>query len=199
MSLRTKFYEQFKPVHQVIGIISIPIILDLADYLLFERIFRTVYLPAQKLLTLKLGFISAPPSVRFILEDFPSLIFQSNNSGLRGIVNQLTIFNVLLLLSLTLIFSFLHSGYLGVLAEAGRRPLGWKAFFSLGNQFWFRFFILQVLGFLPLLLVLIDPWLAVLGLINVLFVYVQYSIVVDEGTIKDNFIQGIDFLGKILA
>ena len=194
MSLRAKFYDQFKPVHQVMGILLIPIILDLANYLLFEKIFRTTYQPTGNLLTLKLGFFSAPPSARFILEDFPSVIFQSNNGGLQGIVNQLTLFNVLLLLSLTLIFSFLHSGYLGVLAEAGRRPMEAKAFMSVGNRYWFRFFILQVLGYLPLLLMLYNPELLALSLISLVFVYVQYSIVIDEGTLIDNFKKGIGFL-----
>lgn len=194
MSLRDTFYQQFKPVRHVMGILLIPIILDLGDYMLFEKIFRTAYQATGNLFTLKLGFFSAPPSVRFILEDFPSLIFQSNNGGMQGIVNQLTLFNVLLLLSLTLIFSFLHSGYLGVLAEAGRRPLGLKPFFALGNRYWLRFFILQVLGYLPLMLMLYNPSLLALSLINLLFIYVQYSIVVDEGTLLDNFKKGIGFL-----
>ncbi len=194
MSMRDKFYDQFKPVHRVIGIVLIPIILDLANYLLYQKIFRTEYLPAHNLLNLKIGLVSAPPSVRSILEDFPSPLFQANNGSVSGIVNQLTLFNVLLLLSATLILSFLHSGYLGVLAESGRRPMGWKDFFVLGNQFWLRFLVLQVLGLWPLILMLINPELVFLGLINVVFVYVQYAIVVDEGSIKENFQRGIGFL-----
>lgn len=194
MSLQNMFYDQFKPIHRVIGIVLIPIILDLADLMLYEKIFRTVYLPAQQLLSLKFGFVSTPPSVRFILEDFPSLLFQANNGGVSGIINRLTLFNILLLLSTTLVLSFLHSGYMGVLSESGRRPLGLKAFFALGNQFWFRFLILQVLNLWPLILMLINPALVYLGFVNLLFVYVQYAIVVDEGSIKDNFQRGIGFL-----
>ncbi len=196
MSLRLKFSEQFKPVRQVIGIILIPIILDLGNYMVFEKIFRTTYQPGGSVVTLKLGFISAPPSIRFILEDFPTPLFQSANGGMQGIVNQLTLFNVLLLISFTMIFSFLHSGYLGVLSEAGRRPLGFKAFFSLGNRFWFKFFVLQILGFLPLYLMLCNPGLIYFSLISLIFVYVKYSIVVDEGTLLDNFKRGVGFFGQ---
>lgn len=198
MSMRDTFYDQFKPVHRVIGIILIPIILDLANYLLYEKIFRTEYLPTYQLLKVKFGFVSAPPSVRFILEDFPSFLFQANNGGVSGIVYQLTLFNVLLILSMTLVLSFLHSGYMGLLAESGRRPLGVKDFFVLGNKFWFQYLILQVLVLLPLILMLISPAMIILGWIYILFVYVQYAIVVDGGSIQDNFERGISFLRQNL-
>jgi hypothetical protein len=194
MSLHTKFQEQFRPVHQVLWILLIPISLDLASYLLFERIFRTIYQPAPKFFTLKVGFFSAPPSIRFIFDDFPSLLFQSTNGSLQGIIYRLTPFNILLLLSLTLILSFLHSTYLCVLAASGHRPLGLKACLGLGNRFWFRFFILQILVSLPFVLMLVNPGLIYLSLLNLLLVYVQYAIVVDEGTLRDNFQQGIGFL-----
>ncbi|EHQ89393.1 hypothetical protein [Desulfosporosinus youngiae] len=196
MAITEWLMEQFKAIHKVIWIILLPIILDIGELSLFERIFKTEYEPISKLFNLKIGFISAPPSIRYILEDFPSLIFQYNSSAFRGVINQINLTNMLLLLSVLLVTSFLGSGYLSVISQAGHKRVTFKDFLRDGNKVWFKFFSLTLLGVIPILLVLIKKELgyAYLSLIYLPLVYVKYSIVVDEVSLIDNFKLGISFL-----
>jgi len=102
MSITDKLNEQFQAIHKVIWIIFLPLVLDIGELSLFERIFKSEYEPITKLFNLKLGFISAPPSIRYILEDFPSLIFQYSLSAFRGVINQINLTNILLLLTVVI-------------------------------------------------------------------------------------------------
>jgi hypothetical protein len=201
MAITEKLMEQFKAIHKVIWIILLPVILDIGELSLFERIFKSEYEPVSKLFNLKIGFISAPPSVRYILEDFPSLIFQYNLSAFRGVINQINLTNLLLLLSVLLVTSFLDSGYLAVISQAGHKRVTFKDFLRDGNKLWFKFFILTLLGVMPMLLVLIKKELGYgyFGLVYVLLVYVKYSIVVDDVSLIDNFKLGIGFLFENLG
>ncbi|WP_088186857.1 hypothetical protein [Desulfosporosinus sp. FKA] len=194
MAITEKLGEQFNAIHKVIWIILLPVILDIGELYLYERIFHWEYMPVIKQFSLKLGFISAPPSLRYILEDFPSLIFQYNTGTFRGVITQINLANMLLLLSVVLVTSFLDSGYLAVISQAGRKRVTCKDFFIEGNRLWFKFFILALLKVIPILLALIKKELAYFSLVTVVFVYVQYSIVVDNVSLKDNFKLGISFL-----
>jgi hypothetical protein len=201
MAITEKLMEQFKAIHKVIWIILLPVILDIGELSLFERIFKSEYEPVSKLFNLKIGFISAPPSVRYILEDFPSLIFQYNSSAFRGVINQINLTNLLLILSVLLVTSFLDSGYLAVISQAGYKRVTFKDFLRDGNKLWFKFFILTLLGVIPMLLVLIKKELGYgyFGLVYVLLVYVKYSIVVDDVSLINNFKLGISFLFENLG
>lgn len=198
MSITDKLFEQFKAIHKVIWIIFLPVILDIGELQLFERIFKTDYEPISKLFNLKIGFISAPPSIRYILEDFPSLLFQYNASGFRGVINQVNLANVLLLLAFILVTSFLFGGYLSVISQAGHKRVTFKDFLKEGNKVWFKFFILSLLEVIPFLLMFIKKEYAYFALVYFVFVYVQYSIVVDKVSLKENFQFGIRFLSQNL-
>ena len=201
MAVTEKLYEQFKAIHKVIWIILLPVILDIKELSLFERIFKSEYMPVAKLFNVKLGFISAPPSIRYFLEDFPSLIFQYNSSAFRGVINQINLTNLLLLLAVLLVTSFLDSGYLAVISQAGHKKVTFKDFLREGNKLWFKFFILNLLGVIPILLILIKKELGYgyFGLVFLPLVYVQYSIVVDDVSLIDNFKLGIGFLFENLG
>lgn len=202
MAVTEKLYEQFKAIHKVIWIILLPIILDIGELSLFERIFKSEYVPVAKLFKLNLGFISAPPSIRYFLEDFPSLIFQYNySSAFRGVIDQINLTNMLLLLAIVLVTSFLDSGYLAVISQAGHRRVTVKDFIRDGNKLWFKFFILALLGVIPMLLVLSKKELGYgyFGIVFLPLVYVKYSMVVDDVSLIDNFKLGISFLFENLG
>lgn len=192
MGLTEKLQEQFSNFHKVIWIMLVPIILDIAQLLAYQKLYRITYEPLTQI-RVKLSFISAPPSVRYILEDYPSFLFHYGER-FQGILNTLTLANVSLAISVLLVISFFHSGYMSIISEAGRNSAGVKTFFVLGNRHWFKYFVLQVLVFLPMILMLISKEWLYLSVIFVIFVYVQYSIVVDEGSILNNFRRGGAFL-----
>ncbi|KGK91097.1 hypothetical protein DP73_05525 [Desulfosporosinus sp. HMP52] len=195
-----KLNEQFQAIHKVIWIILLPVVLDIGELSLFERILKSEYQPISRLFNLKIGFISAPPSIRYILEDFPSLIFQYNySSPFQGIINQVNLTNMLLLLSIVLVTSFLNSGYMSVIGQAGYKRVTVKDFFRDGNKLWFRFFILALLEVIPFLLILIKREFGYFSLGYVALVYVKYSMVVDQVSIRNNFKLGISFLFKNLG
>ncbi|MCB8814504.1 hypothetical protein [Desulfosporosinus shakirovi] len=198
MSIIDMLNKQFQSIHKVIWIILLPLIIDIGELNLFEKIFKTEYQPLSKLV-FKLGFISSPPSIRYTLEDFPSIFFQYNSRGFRGLINQINLTNILLLVSFVLITSFLHSGYLSVISQAGHKRVIFKDFLRDGNQLWFKFFVLTLLGIIPSLGVFISVNLLYLNFIFIILVYVQYSIVVDKVSLKDNFKLGISFLFENLG
>lgn len=90
----------------------------------------------------------------------------------------------------------MDSGYLAVISQAGYKRVTVKDFLIEGNKLWFKFFILTLLGVIPMLLVLIKKELGYgyFGLVFLLLVYVKYSIVVDDVSLIDNFKLGISFL-----
>jgi hypothetical protein len=194
MKLEDKLREGFGFINGVLWIILIPILLNIAELMAYQDLFNTVYVPAKKMFMIKIGFIDSPPSIRFLLEDFPSVLFKYNNNGFTGIINKLSLFNVLLIITVSLITAFLHSGFLSVIGvESHKRPtLG--DFFIKGNRLWFKFFILDLLSIIPMLLILIKKEFIYLAFINIIFIYVEYSFVADDVGIWDNFKLGIAFL-----
>ncbi|AKL95925.1 hypothetical protein CACET_c24800 [Clostridium aceticum] len=193
MKLDGKFQGGFNYINKNLWIILIPIILDVVTLLTYQQIYRMEYIPIRQIFTFKIGIISAPPSVQFILEDFPSLILQYNHSGFRGIINELTLFNVLLAGTLLLLISFIQGGYLGILSGISAKDVRVKDFFVLGNRLWLKFFLLQTLLMYPIFLMLVSRGFIYLTIINVIFFYVKYVIVVDEGTLLENFRTGVAF------
>ncbi|WP_129595758.1 hypothetical protein [Anaerophilus nitritogenes] len=193
MKLQEKLSDGRKYINKTLWIILIPIIMDIFTLLTYQYIYQVEYVPIRQLFTFKFGIISTPPSVRFILEDFPALILQYNNSGFRGIINELSLFNVILAVTVLLLISFIKSGYLNILSSISHNTVKIKDFFILGNQFWFKFFLLEILLIYPLFLMLIKRNFIYLAIINIIFFYVKYSIIFDEGSILDNFRKGVAF------
>lgn len=193
MKLQEKFSDGFNYINKTLWIVLIPIILDIFTLLTYQHIYQVEYVPIRQLFTLKIGIISIPPSVQFILEDFPSLILQYNRSGFRGIINELSLFNVLLAVTLLLLISFIQSGYLSVLSSTSHNTVKIKDFFILGNRFWFKFFLLETLMMYPFFLMFIKRGFVYLSIINIIFFYVKYSIILDERSILDNFRKGVAF------
>jgi len=194
MSLGNMFSSGIKFINKLLWIILIPIALDLWQLFAHQYFFKTDYSPIKRLFSLKVGIISSPPSINFILEDFPPVLFQYNSNGLKGIIHEVSLFNVFFMLTIILITSFIHSGYLSVLGVKAEGKISIKDFFIMGNRNWFKFFILHLIQYIPVILILFAKEFIVLGFIFVLFFYVQYSIVVDAGKISENFIKGMSFL-----
>lgn len=194
MKLIDKLSDGFKYINKVMWIILIPIIFDVSELLIYQHVFQTKYIPRINLFTFKIGFPSPPPSIRFVLQDFPSVILQYKNNVFNGIVNEFTIFNVLLIITVTLIISYIKSSYLRVISKEINKPVGLKDLFELDNTLWVKFLVLQIIMFLPFALMFIREEFLFLAVINIILIYVQYSFVVDGGSILSDFKKGVAFL-----
>lgn len=195
MDLGDRIRNSREFINKSLWVISIPIVLNLAQLFTYMYIYKTSYEAIRKLFTIKIGIISAPPSVSFLLEDFPSPILQYNsNSGLRGIIYELNLFNVFLMITFILITSFISSGYFSVISTKEESTPKIKDFFINGNENWFKFFIVHIIRYTPFLLGIVNNGFMFLVIINVIFMYVDYSIAVDGGMLRDNFKKGISFL-----
>ena len=195
MRLGEKLEDGFDFLIKTLWIVLIPIILDISNLLVFQQTFKTKYIPLQNTVFYRLGIISAPPSFRFIQQDFPRALLDFDLTlGLRGVINELTSFNILLGITVLLISSFLHSGYLGVLSKREGELVSVRDFFICGNSRWLKFFIFKVVLIIPIILYFLDRSLGFMILFNVIYFYVPYVIVVEERNIVDSFIRGIAFL-----
>lgn len=194
MSISERFSESFKFITKRLWIIFIPIILDLANLLSWEKVYHTTYNPTQKMFMLKLGFIGAPPSVNFLFEDFPMTLFKYDSGSFTGIINKISIFNAGLFITVLLITSFLSSGYLSIVGTSFEKKASIKDFFIKGNKRWAKFLILNLITGLPIILTIYDKNFIFLSFVNIIFVYVKYSFVTDEVSILKNFGLGIAFL-----
>ncbi len=191
MNISDKFNEGFKFINKIKWIVLIPVLLDLLQLISYQQIYREKYIPLNNFFTIKIGIISAPPSVSFLLENFPTALFSYNTNQFRGIINQLSLFNVLLVITIVLMMSFVHSRYLSVLNKEIDSPVSIRDFFTFDNQLWKKFFIFQMLTMVvPMMLTLYKPKFIYLGLINIIFIYVNYSMVVDGGSIWYNIKRG---------
>ncbi|MFL0266636.1 hypothetical protein [Candidatus Clostridium radicumherbarum] len=195
MSISERFSNGCRFIaEKILWIIIIPIALDLTNLLSWEKIYHTAYNPLQKIFMIKLGFIGAPPSVNYLLEDFPAPLFKYDSSGFSGILNRFGIFNVSFFITVILILSFLHSGYMSIVGSDSEEKASRRDFFIKGNKNWHKFFLLDCIIWFPLLLMVFNKNFILLSFVSVIFVYVQYSFVKDEVGIKENFKLGIKFL-----
>lgn len=193
MSITEKFKQSFKSIKKLILLALIPVGLDIFNLVLFENIFKTAYIPMNRSFVFKLGVISTPPSVKYILEDFPSAVFTYNsNTGFTGIISSISLLNIFLILVFFLITSFITSGYLVCLEKAGRENIRIKDFFIEGNKYWFKIFILNLINIIPLMLMFIDISFIMVSFLFVILYYVKFAVVVDKDTLKNNFRKGIN-------
>jgi hypothetical protein len=195
MSISERFGEGCKFIgSKILWIVFIPIVLDLANLFSWEKVYHTVYHPVQKLFVIKLGFIEAPPSVSYLLENFPTPLFKYDNSGVSGIISRITPFNAVLFITVMIVESFLHSGYLNIIGTSFEEKVRIRDFFIKGNRKWHKFFLLDCVTWIPIMLAGFNKNFIFLSFINVIFVYVEYSFVADEVSILKNFLLGIEFL-----
>jgi hypothetical protein len=195
MSISERFSEGCRfIISKVLWIIFIPIVLDLANLFSWEKVYHTVYKPVQKVFLIKLGFVGAPPSVNFLLEDFPTPLFKYDNNGFSGIINSFSLFNAALFITVLLIVSFLNSGYMSIIGTSYVEEVRIRDFFIKGNRKWHKFFLLDCITWLPIILMIFDENFMFLSFVSVIFVYVKYSFVTDEVSILENFTLGISFL-----
>lgn len=195
MSISEKFREGCRFIrNKILWIIFIPIVIDLANLLCWQKVYHAVYYPIQKLFMIKFGFIGAPPSVNFILEDFPTALFKYDSNGVSGIINRLSLFNVALFITVMLIVSFLNSGYMSIVGTNHVEKVRIADFFIKGNRKWHKFFLLECITWLPITLMVINKNFMFFSFVSVIFVYVKYSFIVDEASILENFRLGIVFL-----
>ncbi|WP_459195849.1 hypothetical protein [Wukongibacter baidiensis] len=188
MKLFDMLIEGYKKIIKIIWVALIPIGMDLVSYLLYINTFNLPYNGIDKSFVLKLGIIQAPPTAKFILEDFPTVLYSYNSDyGMTGIVSELTVFNCFLLLTIVLIHAFLTSGYMGCLERAGIERVTPISFFSLGNKNWFKYFILNLVYCISFLLCFIG--IIPKGLLLFLFfiIFMEYAIVVDDLPINESF------------
>ncbi|MGY0374711.1 hypothetical protein [Clostridium sp. JNZ J1-5] len=194
MDLTYNLKYGFKLVKKFWWLIFVPTLLDFTPLLISENLLEMNYNPSlNKLFVVKFGTISAPPSISYILEDFPKLFLNLNiNVGLSRLISSINLYNIFLILSFILITSFLLSGYLACIEKCNLEKITFKDFFILGNKYWIKFFILSVINQLVIILVYIHiGFIIVLFLLSILY-YVKYSIVVDNCSLIGSFKNGIN-------
>lgn len=196
MNLSEHLSNGYKKVWPISWIIVIPLLIDLASLFANSYFLKQTYYGMDKIFTIKFGLISAPPSAKYLLENFPSILYSYNTQyGVTGIITQLNPFNFFLILSVILITAFLNSAYMGCLEKVGRNQVHLQDLFILGNKNWYKYFILDLLTAIPLFFILADVIeLGFAIFITPLFVilfYVQHSIVIDDIPLKQNFAKGI--------
>jgi len=192
MELFNVLGEGYKRTSKIIWIALVPIAMDLVSYLLYINIFNLHYSGTDNLFILKLGIIQAPPTVKYILKDFPNVLYSYNSDyGMTGIITELNAFSCLLLLNCILFSSFLTSGYMGCLERAGIKRVTPIDFFILGNRNWFKYFVLSLVYYIPMILGLMGIIPAAFLLFLFFVIFVQYAIVVDDLPIRDSFSNGL--------
>ncbi|MCY6484837.1 hypothetical protein OW763_10840 [Clostridium aestuarii] len=196
-----KLKPSFSAVTRSLWLILVPVILNLLNLYIYKNVLKRVYVPNAPIFTLKLGIISAPPGLEYILKDFPTpLLKYTSNIGHTGIISELNLLSILILLCTTVVSSFLTSGYLGCLEKTGRKKVRVRDFFKLGNKFWFKFFVLDLISLIPTLFVFINTYLLFTAFILVFLYYVKYSIVVDKSPLSTSFKNGINvFFNNIIT
>lgn len=175
-------------------LLLIPILLDLITLFVTNVIMKINYIPINRTFLFKLGIISSPPSIRYILEDFPSIIFgYTSIKGYTGLISSISLFTILLLLLSLLVGSFIDSAYLSTLEKINFEKINLKYFFLLGNRNWWKFLVLRTISFIPVVLMLYNSSFIILSFVMVVFYYVKFSMVVDEVSLKENFRNGLSF------
>ncbi len=199
MSLTDRLAKGYGQCLRVIWIAAIPILIDLSKLFSNMHFLKTRYQGINDLFVIKLGIISSPPSVHYLLENFPAILYSfSTKYGISGIITEMNPFYFFLTLTIILLLSFFRSAYMGCIEMAGRENISLPKLLVMANKNWFRFFILQLIGRIPLFFIAVDGLhrvlMFVVSLVAILIYYVQYSIVVDRVSLKENFSRGVNIL-----
>ncbi|MGE5629057.1 MAG: hypothetical protein ACM3X7_13285 [Solirubrobacterales bacterium] len=195
MSITEKFKECCRFIkNKMLWVILIPALMDIANLLIWERMFHKVYIPAEQIISFKIGVTGTPPSINYLLQDFPSVLIKNDANVFSGIFTRLNLYNISLLLSIILISSFLVSGYMGTISLNSLEKSGLRKFFIDGNKRWHKFFIMNLITTISICLILINRDYMFIYFAFVIFFYVPYSFVADNVGVIQNFKLGISFL-----
>lgn len=180
MNLKGIFKESIKSINKSIWIILIPCIIDIINLISYEKIFNTKYIPASDMISFKMGIISAPPSVKHMIKNFPSPLLECKNGAFIGIINELTLFNILLFLTFVCLMSFIQAGYLGSINNIKNENCCLKDFIYFANKFWYRLFLLDLICYIPFFLGFIDEDFMWISILYMPFFYAKYTIVAEN-------------------
>lgn len=199
MNLKSKLVNGYKEALKTVWILVIPVLIDLSGFFVNSNLLKRQYHGINDIFTIKLGVISAPPSVQYILENFPTILYSYNTKyGVSGIITEMNLFNLFISLSVISIISFLKSGYMGCIEKSGRDKVALLDLFVLGNKNWFKYFVLMLIYNIPMFFLFftdkIPGLLFVMFFVFVAIYYVQYSIVVDDISLRENFSKGTSVL-----
>lgn len=194
MSIGDKYFESMKKLRKYLWLILIPVGMDMFNLILNEYIYKIKYTPVNRFITLKIGLIDTPPSVRFLLEDFPSPLFSFKNNMISGMLTRIDIFTITLIITIMLLTSYLKGIYLVSLKKIGEEKFSMKEFFMIDNHIWGKLFAYKIITAIPIILMMKDRSFILLTFILIFFVYVEYSIVLDNVSLLRNFQRGIGFL-----
>ncbi|CAH2212069.1 hypothetical protein [Tepidibacter aestuarii] len=191
MNLKEIFKESVKSINKSIWVILVPCIIDILSLITYEKIFNTDYIPNVSMTSFQFSIISAPPSIRYLIKNFPSPLFEYKNGAFLGIINELTLFNIFLFLTVICLMSFIKGGYLGSINNMSDKRTSFKDFIIFGNRFWDRLFILDIINFIPFLLFFISQNLIWIYILYTPFLYVKYIMVAEDisliSALKESF------------
>ncbi|WFD09848.1 hypothetical protein [Tepidibacter hydrothermalis] len=194
MNLKQIFKESIKSINKSIWIILIPCIMDILNLISYEKIFNTKYIPALNMISFKMAIISAPPSVKHMIKNFPSPLLEYRNGAFLGIINELTLFNIFLFLTFICLMSFIEAGYLGSINDIKNKSCSLRDFIYFGNKFWCRLFLLNLICYIPFLLGFIDEAFIWISILYMPFFYAEYVIVAENISLISGLKESINVL-----
>ncbi|GAA0727294.1 hypothetical protein GCM10008905_24730 [Clostridium malenominatum] len=194
MSIGDKYFESMKKLRKYLWLILIPVGMDMFDLILNEYIYKIKYTPLNRFITLKIGLVDTPPSIRFLLEDFPSPLFSFKNNVITGLLTRVDVFTICLTITIMLLTSYLKGVYLVGLKKVGEEKFDVRELLMIDNRIWGKLFAYDLIITIPILLMLKDRSFILLTFILIFFVYIEYSIVLDNISLLRNFQKGIGFL-----
>ncbi|WP_315120358.1 hypothetical protein [uncultured Clostridium sp.] len=194
MSVSNKYSESLGKLNKCIWVILIPILLDSLDLMFNWLIYKIKYIPTPNIFKIKIGLMHTPASVRFLLEDFPTSIFSLKNNMVSGLLTNIDLFTICLAITVFLVISYFTGVYLVTLSKIGEEDFSLKEVFMLDNRIWRKLFLYRLITIIPIILFMIDRTFLVTAFILIFFVYVEYSIILDKGSILTNLKKGVNFL-----
>lgn len=173
MSFKEKWKISLDWTIDNLWVLLVPIVFNLANVFMYQFIYKVNYSPVGKGVLLKIGTLSAPPNMSFLVENFPNV--------LRNLV-FMDLNNVLLFITTIMIISFFEANYLNILSMD--EP-AFKYIFRISNRLWIRVIIFNLLVSIPMLLSFINHYLYLISIGGIILVYTKYALVVeDEGFIR---------------
>ena len=163
-------------------VMLIPFMLDLSTLLSYHLILKTEYVfQSSEVFTLKVGFVGSLPSISYFIKDMGDIFYNhSNHYGYQGLLaRNMDILLFMQILSATLVISLLKSFYLNSLNQINSdTSFNFKKVLAKTNKHWHKYLILHGIG--TYVLIQSFNFLILYFLISLIFIYVDYSIVVDD-------------------
>lgn len=194
MSVSDKYSKALGKLNKYVWIILIPILLDSLDLMIHWLIYKIKYIPAFSIFKIKIGLMHTPASVRFLLEDFPTPIFSLKNNMVSGLLTNINLFTICFAITILLVVSYFTGVYLVTLSKIEEEDFSLKEVIMLDNSIWAKLFLYRVVTIIPMILFILDRAFIVTFFLSIFFVYVEYSIILDKGSILTNFKNGMAFL-----